>query len=207
MEFRQLNLDFHTSEAIEGIGKAFDKQQFQKCLKIGHVNSVNLFAKCHHGWSYHPTKVGEIHPHLDFDLLGTQIEAAHEIGIKTPIYFSSGFDERSAVLHPEWVSQIHGQKDIHEPTWKFMCVNTEYLDYLCNQIAETLSIYKADGVFVDISAPRPCVCETCKKTLLEMGKDPQKSEDVWELANIVYADFAARVRATIDKINPELGLF
>lgn len=207
MEFRQLNLDFHTSEAIEGIGKAFNKQQFQKCLKMGHISSVNLFAKCHHGWSYHPTKVGDMHPHLDFDLLGSQIEAAREIGVKTPIYFSSGFDERSAALHPEWVSKIYGQKAITEPAWKFMCVNTEYLDYLCKQIAETLSVYKADGVFVDISAPRPCVCETCKKKLLEMGKNPENSADVWEFANIVYADFAAKIRATIDKINPELGLF
>ena len=80
MRFRQVHLDFHTSEHIEDIGKKFDKKQFQTALKKGHINSITLFSKCHHGWAYHPSKANEIHPHLDFDLLGAQIQAAHEIG-------------------------------------------------------------------------------------------------------------------------------
>ena len=70
MRFRQVHLDFHTSEHIEDIGKKFDKKQFQTALKKGHINSITLFSKCHHGWAYHPSKANEIHPHLDFDLLG-----------------------------------------------------------------------------------------------------------------------------------------
>ena len=72
---RQVHLDFHTSEYIEGIGEKFDKKQFQGALKAGHVNQINIFAKCHHSWSYYPTKVGRMHPNLKFDLLGAQIEA------------------------------------------------------------------------------------------------------------------------------------
>ena len=75
MRFRQVHLDFHTSEHIEDIGKKFDKKQFQTALKKGHINSITLFSKCHHGWAYHPSKANEIHPHLDFDLLGAQIQA------------------------------------------------------------------------------------------------------------------------------------
>ena len=82
MRFRQVHLDFHTSEHIEDIGKKFDKKQFQTALKKGNINSITLFSKCHHGWAYHPSKANEIHPHLDFDLLGAQIQAAHEIGVK-----------------------------------------------------------------------------------------------------------------------------
>ena len=37
-----------------------------------------------------------MHPGLDFDLLGAQIEAAHEIGVKTPVYLSAGLDEKTA---------------------------------------------------------------------------------------------------------------
>ena len=96
MRFRQVHLDFHTSEHIPDIGKKFDKKQFQDALKLGHVDSITLFSKCHHGWSYHPTKANRIHPGLSFDLLGAQIDAAHEIGVRTPVYISAGFDEKYA---------------------------------------------------------------------------------------------------------------
>ena len=69
MNFRQVHLDFHTSERIFGIGESFDKKQFQEALKKGHVNSVTLFSKCHHGWAYHPSKANDMHPNLSFDLL------------------------------------------------------------------------------------------------------------------------------------------
>ena len=45
MRFRQVHLDFHTSEHIEDIGKKFDKKQFQTALKEGHINSITLFSK------------------------------------------------------------------------------------------------------------------------------------------------------------------
>ena len=67
MRFRQVHLDFHTSECIPDIGKRFDKKQFQDALRTGHVDSITVFSKCHHGWSYHPTKANRIHPELSFD--------------------------------------------------------------------------------------------------------------------------------------------
>jgi len=70
---RQIHLDFHTSEYIKGIGHKFNRAGFQKALKTGHVNSVTLFAKCHHSLCYYPTDIGIRHPHLKFDLLGEQI--------------------------------------------------------------------------------------------------------------------------------------
>ena len=79
LAYRQVHLDFHTSECIPEIGSAFDKKQFQDALKTGHVNSITVFAKCHHGWSYYPTKVNEMHPHLEFDLLKAQLDACKEI--------------------------------------------------------------------------------------------------------------------------------
>ena len=93
---RQVHLDFHTSELIEDIGKSFSKKQFQKALQIGNVNSINIFAKCHHGWTYYPSKIGERHPHLDFDLLGQQIEVCHEIGVTAQAYVTVGWSAKDA---------------------------------------------------------------------------------------------------------------
>ena len=99
---RQVHLDFHTTESIDNIGSRFDKKQFQSCLKKGHINSITVFAKCHHGWAYFPSETNEIHPGLHgFDLLSAQLEACKEIGVQAPIYISAGFDQKYLVEHPE----------------------------------------------------------------------------------------------------------
>ncbi len=212
MNFRQVHLDFHTSEKIPGIGKRFSKEQFQAALKAGHVNSITIFSKCHHGWAYHPSEKNEMHPHLDFDLLGAQIEAAHEIGVKTPVYLSAGLDEKMAVRHPEWL--VRSQED--NTTWApdFMtagyhkfCMNSPYLDYLLAQIKEVCQRYDADGIFLDIVGVQPCYCHNCIRTLEEEGKSRKKPEDVLDLAERVYANYTRRVRETIDSVKPGLPVF
>ena len=64
LPFRQIHLDFHTSECMPDVGSEFSEENFRKALKDGHVSSINLFAKCHHGWSYFPSKVNKMHPTL-----------------------------------------------------------------------------------------------------------------------------------------------
>src|ERR1700722_13916803 len=90
LRFRQIHLDFHTSGEIPNVGAKFNKRKFQAALKEGHENSITLFSKCHHGWSYHPTKVGCTHPHLKRNLLAEQIDACREIDVRCPIYLSAG---------------------------------------------------------------------------------------------------------------------
>jgi hypothetical protein len=102
LRFRQIHLDFHTSPDIPGVGTRFEKKHWQKTLLEAQVNSVTCFSKCHHGLSYHPTKVGKMHPHLEFDLLRAQYDACKEIGINVPIYLSAGLDDVAAQEHPDW---------------------------------------------------------------------------------------------------------
>lgn len=212
MNFRQVHLDFHTSEKIPGIGSKFSKEQFQNALKVGHVNSITVFSKCHHGWAYHPSEANEMHPNLDFDLLGAQIEAAHEIGVKTPVYLSAGLDEKMALRHPEWlnVGKENGKLWAHDfttPHYHLFCFNSPYLDYLLAQIEEVVKNYDADGIFLDIVGVRKCHCQYCAKTLIEEGKNPLDDAAAWELGERVYANYTARVRETIDKIKPGLPVF
>jgi hypothetical protein len=99
---RKVHLDFHTSPYIPNIGECFDKKQFQEQLIKGNVQSITLFAKGHHGYMMYPSKVGTMHPNLKFDLIGKQIEAAHEIGVKAPIYIPVGWSDLDSITHPEW---------------------------------------------------------------------------------------------------------
>lgn len=204
MNFRQVHLDFHTSEAIEGIGSQFQKEQFQEMLKLGHVNSITVFSKCHHGWAYHPSEANEMHPHLSFDLLGSQIEAAHEIGVKTPVYLSAGLDEKAFRKHPEWwyIGELDGKPvspDLVHPGFHVLCFNTGYLEYLAKQVEEVVQKYDADGIFLDISAPRPCYCKTCQAELIREGKDPTDRRNVWEQAQRVYNNYTKRIEEAVYK--------
>lgn len=212
MRFRQIHLDFHTSEHIEDIGKKFNKKQFQTALKKGHINSITLFSKCHHGWAYHPSKANEIHPHLDFDLLGAQIQAAHEIGVKTPIYLSAGLDEKMAHRHPEWLVRNLDEsttwaKDFTEPGYHKMCMSSPYLDYLVKQIEEVCKNYDADGIFLDIAGVQPCYCQNCIAKREELGLNPYDENDVLKHAEMVYKRYAEKTRAAVDKYKPNLSLF
>lgn len=209
MKFRQVHLDFHTSEAIEGIGSQFDKKQFQEALKAGHVDSITVFSKCHHGWAYHPSKANEMHPHLNFDLLAAQIEAAHEIGVKTPVYLSAGVDEKEAHRHPEWVwaSKEHSNILFDAPGYHSLCFNTPYLDVLLAQIKEVCENYDADGIFLDIVGVKRCYCPSCVKTRLERGWGSDNEEDALRLGEEVYANYLRRVRETIDSVKPGLPVF
>ncbi|RTE11279.1 beta-galactosidase trimerization domain-containing protein [Paenibacillus whitsoniae] len=212
MRFRQVHLDFHTSEAIPGIGRDFDKGQFQDMLRKGHVDSITVFSKCHHGWAYHPSEANEMHPHLTFDLLGGMIEAAHEIGVKTPVYLSAGLDEKLARRHPEWLirdvnDNTNWVDGFMKPGYHQFCMNSPYLDVLLSQIDEVVRRYDADGIFLDIVGVRKCFCHTCVGQLLAEGKDPRDTAAVVELGERTYATYARRVRETIDAVKPGLPVF
>lgn len=212
MRFRQVHLDFHTSEAIPGIGSQFRKEQFQEMLRVGHVDSITVFSKCHHGWAYHPSTANEIHPHLSFDLLQAQIEAAHEIGVNTPVYISAGLDEKEARQHPEWLirdanDRMNWVDSFLKPGYHQFCFNSPYLDKLLTQIDEVVRNYDADGIFLDIVGVRTCLCHTCLKQLRDAGKDPLNPVHVKELGEQTYANYTRRVRETIDAVKPGLHVF
>ena len=212
MQFRQVHLDFHTSEAIENIGADFSAAQFQEQLRRGCVDSITVFSKCHHGWAYHPSDANEIHPHLGFDLLGAQIDAAHAIGVNTPVYLSAGLDEKEARRHPEWL--IRDREDrtnwvdsFLKPGFHQLCLNSPYLDKLIAQIEEVARNYPADGIFLDIVGVRTCLCHTCLAALREAGADPEDPQAVAALGERTYARYTRRVREAIDAIKPGLPVF
>jgi len=175
LRFRQVHLDFHTSEHIPHVGADFDPKQFQEALKRGHVDSITLFSKCHHGLSYHSTKVGKRHPGLDFELLPRQIEACRAIGVKCPIYVSAGLDEHIAQTRPEWIAMSR-EGAIHNPKWpgyRGIAFDTAYLDYLCEQILEVVrTLDAADGFFLDIVGERDNFSPLGMANMKAAGVDP-----------------------------------
>ncbi|ANE47118.1 hypothetical protein SY83_13560 [Paenibacillus swuensis] len=210
MRFRQVHLDFHTSEAIAHIGTHFTKENFQANLIRGSVDSITVFSKCHHGWAYHPSVANQQHPELKFDLLGAMIEAAHEINVKTPVYLSAGLDEKLARVHPEWLIRNADDRTgwvdgFMKPGYHEFCMNTPYLPILLEQIREVVTRYDADGIFLDIVGVRKCYCQFCVRTLRERGQDPRDEAAVLTLAEEVYANYGNQVKELVHSIKPGLG--
>ncbi|HEY3376019.1 MAG TPA: alpha-amylase family protein, partial [Armatimonadota bacterium] len=213
LAFRQVHLDFHTSEAIPGVGQHWDKAHFQAMLQRGHVNSITVFSKCHHGWSYHPTDVplSQMHPTLTFDLLGAMIEAAHEIGVKTPVYLSAGLDEKLFATHSHWLRHLPNGN----PTWASwmdagyheFCMRSPYLEYLVAQTAEATRRYDADGIFLDIVGVRDCVCQYCVAEMRKRGWDPRDAAARHELGRETYLHYARSINDAIHAIKPGMRVF
>lgn len=192
---RQVHLDFHTSEFIENIGSAFDRKQFQDALREGHVNSITVFGKCHHGYYYYPTKVGTMHPGLepDRDLAGEMMDACHEIGVYAPLYLTFGWSALDVKEHPEWIARekdgspkgmnynfeasLEDSKE--ESSWVHLCSAGEYREYMYEMTREACERYpRLDGIFFDIIFIYDvCYCEHCVRGMRALDLDPDNIKD------------------------------
>ena len=208
---RQVHLDFHTNGTLP-VGNKFSEEQFIEALKIGHVNSITVFSKCHHGWSYHPTKVNEMHPTLQFDLLGAQLEACKKAGVRAPVYISAGYDEKEFDKHPEWRFHVsadpaESQEYMDEVHFHLLCFNTEYLDLLCDQIEEVMQMYNPCGIFLDIVGSRFCYCDKCKADMLAAGLDITKYDDRQQFSDQVLRYYIERTNAAVRKYSDTATIF
>ena len=213
LRYRQIHLDFHTSEHIPGIGSAFDAADFVGTLKRAHVDSITVFAKCHHGWSYYPTKVGAPHPNLARpDLLGDMVRALNAADIECPIYISVQWDERNARIHPEWrvrsATKNGFDPDQLTARWHTLCLNHKaYREELLEQAREVARSYETPGIFFDIILTPDCVCAECLATMEEQRLDPENPADRLKNDEWVNERFRRETSAALRAEFPGLRVF
>lgn len=221
---RLVHLDFHTSPEITGIGSRFDKKKFADALKAGHVESITLFAKCHHGLCYYPTKVGRMHPHLAFDLVGAEMEAAHEIGVLAPVYITAGWSAGDADTHPEWVMKRRDGTPIATPNyktedpdaplghcaWQLLCLNDgSYAQHIYDITEEICTRYaRLDGLFYDICTNgKACFCDECRAGMKEMGLDAESDADAHEYFVLKHRAFMQKCTDILHRYHPDATIF
>lgn len=217
---RQIHLDFHTSEHIENIGAKFNKKQFQDALIAGNVNCINIFAKGHHSWCYFPTETGMQHPHLDFDLMGQQIEACKEIGVSVRLYFTVGWSANDVTMHPEWAvlnkqgtNPYREMKKVTGPNqsfngWEYLAPEGPYADLILTQTEEILQKYDVDGMWYDIHQPEHVnYNEWAIQDMRQNGVDPEDDKAALLHNNRKYHDFHKRVQDMVKKYDPDATLY
>jgi len=217
---RQVHLDFHTGPAVGDVGADFDAAAFARAMKRAHVNSVTVFAKCHHGHLYYPTKRPERHPGLKpgLDLLGEQVEALHREGIRAPIYISVQCDEYAANAHPEWVARMAdssqvkwtgGRADkVFGAGWQILDMSTPYQDFLAEQTAEVLERFKpVDGIFFDMCWDQPSTTKEFVGQMTARKLNPENEADRSAYARELAFAYMARFHAMVRASSPDASVY
>lgn len=223
---RCVHLDFHTSPLIDGVGERFDREKFIKTVREANVELMTVFAKCHHGYTYYPSKIAPMHPGLKFNLLKEEIDAIHEAGAKAPIYITAGWSKKDADEHPEW-HQIDfktgkalyigtdpdacaGLDDpLEHCSWIGLCLCGNYADYiekLTREICESFDV--SDGIFYDICFfGDTCVCDSCKAKMIQKGLDPNNLDDVKKYYTDGRVEFMNRMTSVIHEYAEDAPVF
>ena len=223
---RCVHLDFHTSPDIEGIGTRFSKEKFTKTIKDAKINLMTVFAKCHHGYTYYPSKIAPMHPSLSFNLLKEEIDAIHAAGAKAPIYITAGWSKKDADEHPEWhqidyytgkASYIgqnpetltDGNAPLEDCSWIGLCLNGGYADYmekLTREVCESFGV--SDGIFYDICfMGDTCVCDSCLEGMKAKGFDPESHEDVKKYFSLGRVEFMKRMTSVVHEYSKDAPVF
>ena len=211
---RTIHLDFHTGPDVPDVGCDFDADRFARTFKEAHVDSVTVFATCHHGHAYYRTDHPCRHPNLapGLDLTGSQIEALHRAGLRAPIYITGQVNEYAADTHPEWVAidpdgrrvkhlgrdVPPGESALHAG-WQVLDMSSPYQDYLAQQIEEILDRYRpVDGIFLDMCWDQPSVSKWAVEGMTRRNLDPRLAEHRARYARQVALDYMRRFSAMVE---------
>ncbi|HAL73466.1 MAG TPA: hypothetical protein DCM45_00055 [Clostridiales bacterium] len=123
------------------------------------------------------------HKNAPPDLFGqVQQEALRQGGLSVFAYYSVGWDEHMARLHPEWTGR-NSSGEINHPRnvmarWNTLCINSPYRNVVLDQIEELVRSYDFPALFLDIimynfgDFNTPCYCSYCQQRWLEGHAEP-----------------------------------
>lgn len=216
LAFRQVHLDFHTSEHIPGIGADFDPEDFAETLARAHVNSVTVFARCHHGYLYfnsqrHPER---IHPNLARpNLLAEQIKACHKRGIRAPIYITVQWDHFTADQHRDWLcidadGREYNTRPLTPGFYRFLDVyHPGYRQFLFDHVEEVLTTVPTDGIFFDIVQPQPSLAKHWLNAMAEAGVHIEDVRQRQKFAGRIIREWQAEMTAFVRRFSPDCTIF
>jgi hypothetical protein len=215
LRFRQVHLDFHTSEHIKKVGMDFDPEEFAATLEKAGVDSVTCFARCHHGWLYYDSKrfPERVHPHLvRGNLLAAQIEACHARNIKVPIYTTVQWDHYTAERQADWLmitdaGAIRGTAPYDPGFYRCLCVNTPYRGFLKEHVEDVLTNLPVDGLFFDIVQTPECSCWYCREGMMGAGLDPSLPKDRRKFAEETIYGFKREMTEFVRQFNVDCTIF
>jgi hypothetical protein len=208
--WRKIHLDYHNTEYVGKVGHGFDPVEWVDRLQAAHADSIVVFAKDMHGYFYFPSKRGPIHPGLERDLLGEQLEACHEAGIAVYAYYGVTWDNAMAEEHPEWLV-FRRDRTTYLPRfdetagWTGLCLsNPDYVEVMLADTREILSQYDLEGMWYDMPKPidGECFCRNCLREIRSAGKDPFDVPTQRDHKQELQIGFLRAAREVVDEVRP-----
>jgi hypothetical protein len=144
--------------------------------------------------------------------LKEQIEACQARGIRVPIYTTVQWDHYTALHQPDWLvldadGTPSGLKPFDAGFYRYLCVNSPYVDFLRGHVQEILETFPTDRLFLDIVFPVACCCRYCRDGMDAAGLDPAdpvaRSEHGLQTIN----RFKREMSRFIREIKPDCGIF
>ena len=215
MRMRQIHLDFHTSEAITGIGSKFDPDEFADTLERARVNSITCFARGHHGWIYYDSQTHpeRIHPHLERNLLVEQIEACHARDIRVPVYTTVQWDHLTATQNPDWLclnedGSYQGNGMYEAGFYRRIALNSPYMNFLKAHVADIFACLPAvDGFFFDIVHAAADSSVWTTRAMQEAGLDPSDPAARLKYGGVVLDTFRSDMTAFVRQFSDDCTVF
>ena len=177
--YARVLIDNHIAEDDPSFMLKFDPAQYVAMVKKAGMEASMVYAACHNGNCYYPTKVGHMHANLKGrDIFGETVTRLRQEGIVPVAYYTSVYHNHSAKTHPAWrITFSNGSQ--HGGRYWWSCPNNdEYRAFVLAQVSE-ICAYDIDGLFNDMTFwPGICVCASCRsKYLAESGREIPKKID------------------------------
>lgn len=168
-KYKKYSLDMHVNVNRDEFMKQFNPEALAKDIIDTGAKAGMMYIQSHFGYSYWPTKVGEMHPGLigNEDAFKRLYDAMHEGGMDIDVYFSMIYNNWAYENHPEWrIKDVDGKYSRDKGRRFGLCCpnNQGYKEFCRAQIAdfsEYIGPYEA--FFADMTFwPTVCYCDSCR---------------------------------------------
>ena len=208
--FRNL-VDMHIPNG-DGYLESFDPEQYAENVQHSGATVAYIYGSNCLGLSFYPTKIGMRHAAAERDIFGETVKACRKRGLGVVGYLNS-YGTFICREHPEWsvrpLESIakHERKRVGNP-----CINNEeYIEHFISRVREFVSMYKLDGLWVDmVGIYTPvCFCDACQR---KYGKPLPTRVSVSDPSFMEYfrfkgkcvADYAEKIRAAAKEADPDI---
>lgn len=149
-----------------------------------------------------------------YDLLGALVQGAHERGLKfvggvLGLHVNPYLTEE----YPDWVQLDYAGNPSECFSFKLLCPNSPYRDYLSQWLEELLSRYPIDGIYLEglYMPPGFCYCPNCRERfqaeygieLPEDISDPHLADLYHEFRQRSVVGLVAQTYRTMQRVSPQ----
>jgi len=214
--YARLLIDNHITEEDASFMTRFDPKVYAAMVKRAGVDAAMVYACCHNGNCYYPTKVGHIHKNLvGRDIFGETVSELRQEGIAPIAYYTVIFHNDSARRNPAWRMQRPDGEHRGGRYW-YACPNSnDYVDFTKAQLEEIIA-YDVEGIFIDmVFWPTVCLCQNCRTRYRKETGAEIPPAIAWDSPEWVtfqrtrerwMADFVETLRSVIVRPKPEMSV-